>query len=236
MQRHLDMAAEDRKRIIDALNRVGAAGPQVGTYVQQGEGVTNQVVNMHQNNELNMAFLQQIHQKTLHMAEAHKEVLAQFILQHRPDSQLVLRMIHDEVLKRETGGGGAPPPPPLAPPLQPAPGGARVKKQVRFQDEPPPPPAMPVSSSNPPAPPPAPPPPAPLPVPTVNTGPLSQELHPWDTGVSNNPHFERRMQERVKYFRARPGIKSGSQAIRQFGAKAASRKQAARGRVHPTGA
>jgi hypothetical protein len=39
------------------------------------------------------------------MAEAHKDVLAQFIMQHRADSQLVLHIIKDHIM--ENGAVGA---------------------------------------------------------------------------------------------------------------------------------
>ena len=66
MQRHLDLAAAHRDRMISALDRLGAVTPGVGQQITHGPGVTNQVVNM-QDNEMNFALLQQIHQQTLHM-------------------------------------------------------------------------------------------------------------------------------------------------------------------------
>ena len=80
MQRHLDTAAADRERMISALHRIGAARPQVNVNMQNNE----MNVDM-QHNETNITFLQQIHQQTMHMAEAHMEALAQFIVQHRAD-------------------------------------------------------------------------------------------------------------------------------------------------------
>ena len=133
----------------------------------------------YQNNEMNFAFLQQTHQQTMHIAEAHKDVLAQFIMQHRADSQLVLHIIKDHIMQK--GGGSSPPGPPPAPPT--APGeGARAKRQ---------PPKFDYSAlANPPAPPPAhpAPPPAPVPILSVNPGPLLGVLQPepvkWESCVT----------------------------------------------------
>ena len=101
-RRHFDAAAVDRQMMMGMVNHLTQA-----VYAQQ-----NRDEPMPQA-EVNLTYMQQMHQQTMNLVQNNHEVLAQFMNHHAGvTAEQVIRLIYEDVLRRHGFQGFGPPPPP----------------------------------------------------------------------------------------------------------------------------
>ena len=109
-ERHLDIQAEDRRVMMGLMDRIAR-----GLEEPRDRGAVRAQMQQRQNNEVNLTYMQHMHDQTMHMVQSNQAILSQFLNTTRLDPQTVIRVVHDDLLDRyriHGFGGGAPPPPP----------------------------------------------------------------------------------------------------------------------------